>query len=52
MSDEHLALGDGTIPWDVVGGAVRKDYRGVIVIEGRSIQEAQRSLSVFSRYFL
>jgi len=52
MSDEHLALGDGTIPWDVVGGAVRKDYRGVIVIEGRSIQEAQQSLSVFSRYFL
>ncbi len=52
MSDEHLALGDGTIPWDVVGRAIKKDYRGVIVIEGRSIEEARRSLSVFARSFV
>lgn len=51
LSDEHLALGDGTIPWETVGRAITKDYRGVIVIEGRSIEEAKRSLSVFSRCF-
>ena len=51
LSDEHLALGDGTIPWETVGRAITKDYRGVIVIEGRSIEEAKRSLSVFSRFF-
>jgi sugar phosphate isomerase/epimerase len=51
VSDEHLALGDGTVPWDDVGSAVKKDYHGVIVIEGRSIEEARRSLSVFKRCF-
>jgi sugar phosphate isomerase/epimerase len=51
LSDEHLALGDGTIAWETVGRAIAKDYRGVIVIEGRSIEEAKRSLSVFSRCF-
>jgi sugar phosphate isomerase/epimerase len=51
LSDEHLALGDGTIPWETVGRAITKDYQGVIVIEGRSIEEAKRSLSVFSRCF-
>jgi sugar phosphate isomerase/epimerase len=50
--DEHLALGDGTIPWDEVGRAIQKNYHGVVVIEGRSIEEARRSLSVFSRCFV
>ena len=50
-ADEHLALGDGTIPWDDVGKAVARDYRGIVVVEGRSLDEAEKSLSVFRRCF-
>jgi sugar phosphate isomerase/epimerase len=50
--DEHLALGDGTINWDVVGKTVAGNYSGVTVIEGRSIEEAKRSLAVFKRCFV
>jgi sugar phosphate isomerase/epimerase len=50
-ADEHLALGDGTIPWDDVGKAVARDYRGIVVVEGRSLEEAEKSLSVFRRCF-
>jgi sugar phosphate isomerase/epimerase len=52
MSDEHLALGDGTINWPVVGKTIAAQYDGVIVIEGRSIEEAKKSLSVFRRFFV
>jgi sugar phosphate isomerase/epimerase len=52
MSDEHLALGDGTIPWSTVGKTIAAQYSGVVVIEGRSIDEAKKSLSVFRRCFL
>ncbi len=52
MSDEHLALGDGTIPWKTVGKRIADDYQGVVVIEGRSIEEAKKSLAVFRRYFV
>jgi sugar phosphate isomerase/epimerase len=52
MSDEHLALGDGTIPWSAVGKAVATRYNGVVVIEGRSLEEARKSLAVFRRCFL
>jgi sugar phosphate isomerase/epimerase len=52
MSDEHLALGDGTINWPVVGRTIAAQYDGVIVIEGRSIEEAKKSLSVFRRFFV
>ncbi len=52
MSDEHLALGDGTILWKTVGKRIADDYRGVVVIEGRSIEEAKKSLAVFRRYFV
>jgi sugar phosphate isomerase/epimerase len=52
MSDEHLALGDGTIDWQRVGGAISSSgYKGVIVIEGRSIEEAKKSLAIFRRFF-
>ncbi|WAC04205.1 MAG: sugar phosphate isomerase/epimerase [Methanoregula sp.] len=51
MSDEHLALGDGTIDWNVVGKTIAGNYSGVTVIEGRSIEEAKISLEVFRRYF-
>jgi sugar phosphate isomerase/epimerase len=52
MSDEHLALGKGTINWDVVGKTIAADYTGVVVIEGRSIGEAKTSLQVFRRCFV
>jgi len=52
MSDEHLALGDGTISWSTVGKTIAEHYSGVVVIEGRSIDEAKKSLSVFRRFFL
>jgi sugar phosphate isomerase/epimerase len=51
MSDQHLALGDGTIPWDVVGRSIASCYSGVVVIEGRSVEEAKKSLEVFRRCF-
>ncbi len=51
MSDEHLALGEGTIPWTTVGKTIAARYSGVVVIEGRSIEEARKSLAVFRRCF-
>ncbi|MGA2935264.1 MAG: sugar phosphate isomerase/epimerase family protein [Methanomicrobiales archaeon] len=50
-ADQHLALGDGTISWDEVGKAVARDYRGIVVVEGRSLGEAEKSLSMFRRCF-
>ena len=38
FSDEHLALGDGNIPWITTGKTITKDYQGIVVIEGKSIQ--------------
>jgi|WetSurMetagenome_2_1015567.scaffolds.fasta_scaffold24786_3 sugar phosphate isomerase/epimerase len=53
LSDEHLPLGEGTIPWDVAGRAIASKYGGKrIVVEGRSIEEAKKSLAVFRRTFL
>jgi sugar phosphate isomerase/epimerase len=51
-ADQHLALGEGTIPWEEVGPAVARDYRGIVVVEGRSLEEAQKSLAVFGRCFV
>ena len=51
-SDEHLALGDGTINWRVAGKAITSRYNGVVVIEGRSIPEAKKSLAVFKECFV
>ena len=51
LSDQHLALGDGTIDWAKTGKTIARDYSGVIVVEGRSIEEAKKSLPVFRRYF-
>ncbi len=50
-SDEHLALGDGLINWDVVGKSIAGNYNGVIVVEGRSIEVAKKSLTVFRKCF-
>lgn len=52
VSDEHKPLGDGTIPWSSVGKAIAAHYRGVVVIEGRSIEEARKSLAVYRKCFV
>jgi len=52
MSDEHLALGAGTIDWDRTGKTISAHYSGIVVIEGRSIEEAQLSLQVFRKSFV
>lgn len=43
-SDEHLPIGEGTVDWKKVSKALFRDYQGVVVVEGRSIPEAKRSL--------
>ena len=43
VKDEHLALGDGTVDWDLVLGKL-KDFDGVLVVEGRNLEEGKRSL--------
>ena len=45
-SDEHLAMGDGTIAYDRLGPAIASGFRGITVVEGRSVEEGRRSLSV------
>lgn len=52
MSDEHLPLGAGTIDWENAGREIASRYRGTVVIEGRSIEEARTSLQVFRRCFV
>jgi sugar phosphate isomerase/epimerase len=52
MSDEHLALGAGTINWDTVGKTIAAKYSGVVVIEGRSLAEAAISLAAYRRCFV
>jgi sugar phosphate isomerase/epimerase len=51
-ADQHLALGDGTIPWEEVGRAIAREYRGIMVVEGRNLEEAKKSLAVIRRCFL
>jgi sugar phosphate isomerase/epimerase len=52
FSDEHLALGDGSINWDIVGKTIAANYRGIAVVEGRSIEEGTQSLAVFRKCFV
>jgi len=51
-SDEHLPLGAGTIDWKLVGKTIADKYTGVVVVEGRSLEEAKKSFSVFSECFV
>ncbi len=51
MSDEHLALGEGTINWDLAGKTIAASFRGIAVVEGRSVEEGKKSLAVFRRCF-
>jgi len=41
--DEHLPVGNGTVPWKKVALAL-KDYSGRIVTESRSLEEGRRSV--------
>jgi len=50
-SDEHLAIGQGGVDWDAVRKAVVSDYRGIIVVEGRNLQEAAVSSRVLREWF-
>jgi sugar phosphate isomerase/epimerase len=50
-SDEHLALGAGTINWKMAGKKIASSYSGIVVVEGRSLAEAKASLEIFRRYF-
>lgn len=52
FSDEHLALGEGPIDWETVGPAVKCAYSGVTVVEGRSLEEAKKSMIMFRKWFL
>jgi sugar phosphate isomerase/epimerase len=52
VADEHLALGEGTIDWGIVGPAVAKTYSGVTVVEGRSLEEAKKSMAVYRKWFI
>ncbi|MDD1753357.1 MAG: sugar phosphate isomerase/epimerase [Methanotrichaceae archaeon] len=42
--DEHLPVGNGTVPWTRVVDAFQ-DYKGRMVTESRSLAEGQRSLN-------
>ncbi len=50
--DEHLPLGAGTIDWEKAGRAVASRYSGMVVVEGRSLEEAEKSLAGFRRWFV
>ena len=52
LSDEHLALGDGSIDWAAVGPQVKRRYSGIAVVEGRSLEEARKSAAAFRRWFV
>ncbi len=45
-SDEHLPLGAGTIDYGRMGPVIAASYRGIAVVEGRSIEEGCRSLAL------
>jgi len=46
--DEHLPVGNGTVPWKKFALAL-KDYRGRIVTESRSLEEGRRSVDRLKR---
>lgn len=42
-SDEHLPIGAGTINWKRISADLCSHYSGIVVVEGRSIEEAKES---------
>lgn len=51
MSDEHLPLGAGTVDWARVGPAVAASYGGIVVVEGRNVDEGWQSLERIRGWF-
>lgn len=52
IADEHLPVGSGTVPWETISDRIRTSYSNqIIVIEGRSIPDAEISLKAFHRWF-
>jgi len=49
--DEHLAIGEGTVDWKKVGPAIAARYAGVLVVEGRSLEEGKKSIKVVHGWF-
>lgn len=52
LSDQHLALGEGTINWEKAGKIIAKNFQGIAVVEGRSVEEGKKSLTVFRKWFV
>jgi len=50
--DDHFPLGHGNIDWKNVLDTLSENYRGIYVVEGRSIDEAKISLEFIRRYGL
>ncbi|HJJ36461.1 MAG TPA: sugar phosphate isomerase/epimerase [Methanocorpusculum sp.] len=50
--DEHLPVGEGTIPWNKIMPRILKEYTGkIMVVEGRNPEEGKRSLAFLKRWF-
>lgn len=49
-SDEHLPIGAGTINWKRLSKDLLERYSGVVVVEGRSIEEAKMSFDQIQRW--
>ncbi|HJJ47254.1 MAG TPA: sugar phosphate isomerase/epimerase [Methanocorpusculum sp.] len=50
--DDHLPLGEGTIPWKKIVPKVINDYKGeVIVVEGRKTKDGIKSLNFLRKWF-
>lgn len=50
-SDEHLAVGAGTVDWGPVRTSISAGYRGILVVEGRNLEEAAISSRVLKGWF-
>ncbi len=48
--DEHLPIGSGTIDWDTLSNDIIKRYKGIVVVEGRSLKEAKQSIEAIKRW--
>jgi sugar phosphate isomerase/epimerase len=48
QKDEHLPVGNGTVPWKKVAEAF-EEFSGRMVTESRSLEEGQRSLKRFKK---
>lgn len=49
QKDEHLPVGNGTVPWSKVAKAF-EGYQGRMVTESRSLEEGQRSLKRLKKF--